>query len=424
MARRKHRGVNRRSRRSSSKRSLLRSMFEALERRYLFSLGASAPPPAVEGPAYVAAVEIVGVEPAPPAPDGANARGPMEVGAPGSAHVIPANPIFAETVVAAPAMVPSGFDAEDLQDYVRADSSVAVLLLAPDYRPPPAQSPAAPLTGASSASPYDENHEDAPASDGRAFSLAPTLVPYFAPAHEEANFARLAVNLFNRLETNEGPKAGPLVGFDSRLQADVTPATASAGHAGGLATRTVGDWPTLELQLRRPMEAPGGSQGQTDRLAGASVLAALVGYEESEDQPSEYAPIPDGLWTALAAPDEARIDRPQGEAHGAAPAPADEPAAAWGSLLPMMPHFSAADAHLSEAFQAVFADLDELGGEIVSSLADPDRIIWGLGAAGIGYYVAGFRRANGNRSSDAASPDGSRHLPRRRPLAFARLHDR
>jgi hypothetical protein len=61
---------------------------------------------------------------------------------------------------------------------------------------------------------------------------------------------------------------------------------------------------------------------------------------------------------------------------------------AWGSLSPLLPQFSPDVAQLGQAFDAVLADLDELGGELFSSLTHRDRLFWGLGIGSIAYYVA------------------------------------
>jgi hypothetical protein len=61
---------------------------------------------------------------------------------------------------------------------------------------------------------------------------------------------------------------------------------------------------------------------------------------------------------------------------------------AWGPLSPLLPQFSPDLAQLGQAFDAVLADLDELGSDVFSSLTNHDRLFWGLGAGGIAYYVA------------------------------------
>lgn len=60
----------------------------------------------------------------------------------------------------------------------------------------------------------------------------------------------------------------------------------------------------------------------------------------------------------------------------------------WTAAAPLLPQFAPDAVELGQAFDAVLADLDELGGELISSLADHDRLLWGAGACGVISYVA------------------------------------
>lgn len=96
----------------------------------------------------------------------------------------------------------------------------------------------------------------------------------------------------------------------------------------------------------------------------------------------------------------------------------------WTLAAPLLPQFSPDAAELGQAFDAVLADLDELGGELMSSLAAGDRLLWGAGACGVVSYVAARHfhlRAAPQSPALRRSRESRRTALRRTRLAFQPL---
>ena len=381
------------SRRGRAQRSSPFSMFEALERRYLFSFGLDAPGPAV------AAIELVETaQPGNLPPSLAPERGFRQSYE---------SPVLAAAV-----------DQGDAKEYVREEFRVTIVL-EPHAAPVVLQAPAGPAT-------YDSSVEESREDTTAAAAIDRTLYAPFVPVRDVPNFSKITANLINRLDGADGAKPGPLVTFEARPQPTLVSALNSPAHQmGAIGTRLGGDQPNIELQLRRPMEAVIGSAGSGDRLVGSPNVANL-NAEGDADPAGELtsAAVAKLPWFAIASESGANWVRHQAESRGDRSIEADETAAPWRAFFPLLPQGAADAEQLSEAFQAVFADLEDLGDELVSSLASPDRFVWGLGAAGIAYYVAGFRLPFGDRSQhSAAARQRSREVLMRRPLTFARLQD-
>lgn len=381
------------SRRGRAQRSSLFSMFEALERRYLFSFGLDAPT------ASVAAIEIV---------ETAQLGNPPPSISPERAF----HPSYESPVVVA------AVDQGDAKEIIREEFRVTIVL-EPHAAPVLLQAPAGPVTYGST---VEENREDVTV----AAAVDRTLYVPFVPVRDVPNFSKITANLINRLDGADGAKPETLVALENRSQPAIIPALNSPAHqTGAIASRLGGDPPSIELQLRRPMEAVIGSVGSADRLVGLPNVANL--NAEGDADPADEltsAAVAKMPWFAIASDYGANFVRHQAELHGVQSIEADEAAAPWRAFFPLLPQAAADAEQLSEAFQAVFADLEDLGDEIVSSLASPDRFVWGLGAAGIAYYVAGFRLPFGDRSQhSAAARQRSREVLMRRPLTFARLQD-
>ncbi len=381
------------SRRGRAQRSSPFSMFEALERRYLFSFGLDAPAPAV------AAIELVETaQPGNPPPSLTPERG---------FHPSYESPVLAAAV-----------EQGDAKEFIREEVRVTILL-EPHAAPVVLQAPAGPATYDSS---IEESHEDTTL----AAAIDRTLYVPFVPLRDVPNFAKITANLINRLDGVEGAKPETLVALESRSQPVINPAFNSPAHqTSALVSRLGGDPPSIELQLRRPMEAVIGSAGSGDRLAGLPNVANL-NAEGDDGAAGELtsAAVAKAPWFAIASEHRANIVRHPTTSLGDQAIEAAEGAAPWRAFFPLLPQGAVDAEQLSDAFQAVFADLEDLGDELVSSLASPDRFVWGLGAAGIAYYAAGFRLPFGDRSQhSAAARQRSREVLMRRPLTFARLQD-
>jgi hypothetical protein len=381
------------SRRGRAQRSSPFSMFEALERRYLFSFGLDAPTPAV------AAIELVETaQPGNPPPSLTPERG---------IHPSYDSPVLAAVV-----------DQADAKGYVREEFRVTIVL-EPHTAPVLLQAPAGPVTYESTA---EENRESATATG----ATDRTLYVPFVPVRDLPNFSKMTANLINRFDGADGAKPQTLLALESRPQPAINPALNSPAHqTGAIVSRLGGDPPSIELQLRRPMEAVIGSAGSGERLTGLPNVANFSA-EGDVGAAGELTSAADAKapWFAVASENGANIIPHPAESRGDQAIEAAEPAAPWRAFFPLLPQGAADAEQLSEAFQAVFSDLEDLGDEIVSSLASSDRFVWGLGAAGIAYYVAGFRLPFGDRSQIAAATrQPSRELLLRRPLTFARLQD-
>lgn len=201
---------------------------------------------------------------------------------------------------------------------------------------------------------------------------------------------------------------------------------------GAMSTRSLSVPLGIELQ-RHPAEAPANSSGIADRNSPLPRLASLEAMDGNIELSEDLGAALDGKQVrpavALAESFDANSSLLALNDSNAAPPHSDsdvgEAPAAWASLFPLIPDLSPDVEKLGQAFQAVFSDLDELGGDLVSSLADHDRVLWGLGAAGVAYYVSGFRL---QRSPVAKHASARQELDRlrtsRSSLNFLRLQQR
>ncbi len=235
--------------------------------------------------------------------------------------------------------------------------------------------------------------------------------------------------LLDRMETgNMAPRPGPVLAAESRSQPSLVPFASEGTHQGGGMAMRVTAVPTgMELQLLRPGDAPATPGVAYDKSASLPRLVSLDAIVSTTDPASEFVQKANGTtpWPAVALDSESALALRETAPQPHASLSIEAPASSWGSLLPLIPELSPDAAQLSEAFQAVFADLDDLGGELVSSLASHDRLILGLGAAGVAYYVAGHRLHYGAAAQEPIAGQGRSHVRAgRSSLTFARLQNR
>ena len=244
----------------------------------------------------------------------------------------------------------------------------------------------------------------------------------------------LANMLLDRLETSGPLRGAPMAPAEGRPQPLMTPFLNDGPHqVGTMSLRSMSVPVGIEFQ-RNPAEAPANSNGISDKNsplpARLASLDALDGNLEFSDAWGETLA---GEQTRAAVALEENFDanasllalNDSGAASPYAESDADQAPAAWASLFPLVPDLAPDVEKLGEAFQAVFSDLDELGGDLVSSLADHDRVLWGLGAAGVAYYVSGFRLRRSGAAKHASAPQELDRLrTSRSSLNFLRLQQR
>ena len=127
-------------------------------------------------------------------------------------------------------------------------------------------------------------------------------------------------------------------------------------------------------QLSRPFVTLSPADGEAAELQSLNGRAALAGDE--------------GPIAAVAFSSAAAAPGKNAAASLGPSAAADAARSLQGWLTPLMPEFSPDVTQLTQAFDAVLADLDELGGELFGSLTHRDHLFLGLGVGSIAYYVA------------------------------------
>lgn len=371
------------------RRSSVGSMFEALELRCLFSFGVEA----------VARAPLTALE-----------------------HLQPVAAVETSVAVRASLVVEWGASGRFAQGELHEELIVDVRVLALQAPQPLLITAPRDAQRGGYSGHVDNGRDDAP--DAVAAADKSAYMP-FRPYTLDDKSAGMSLD---RVESgNMAPRPGPVLAAESRPQpALLSFASEGAHQGGGMAMRVTAAPAGMELQLLRPGEAPASPGIAYDKSASLPRLVSLDAIERTADPASEFEQKADGKtpWPAVALEADSTLALRESASQPPASLSIAAPSAAWGSLLPLIPQLSPDAAQLSEAFQAVFADLDDLGGELVSSLASHDRLILGLGAAGVAYYVAGHRLHYGAAAPEAVAGQGRSHVRAGRSLTFARLQNR
>jgi len=229
-----------------------------------------------------------------------------------------------------------------------------------------------------------------------------------------------------RPDANDPGKQAP-AGLPQRLPSPPTLASETGRHAND-SYQQLGsaNYAAVQMLGKQPAEAPA-------RLAGGATLerpfspggepetmqrvfdAALTGFRKLvEDRPDVAVAIRPAMSFATEVQD--RLLQVSSELFDAQ--------LPWASAAPLLPRFLPEAAQLGQAFDAVLADLDELGGELISSLTDGDRLLWGVGACGVVSYVAARHfhlRAAPQSPGMRRSRDTAQAAPRRVRLSVQPL---
>lgn len=373
-------------------------MFESLERRYLFSFGldAIAPPPA-------AAAEVARAANVPEliAPVPTHDKLLIEMPAAQLKQMDSHDDVVVEIQLATPQATPSGFMAPPSDSGLRASSGLAD-------------------TGS-----QEVLFETFEAMGRTSFTAGRNYL---------ADDKLLSNMMLDRLETATPLRTAPIAPAQGRAQPVMTPFLNDGPHQlGAMSIRSLSIPVGVELQ-RHPSEAPANSNGLYDRNAPLPRLASLDATQSNVDLNEQWGEM---LGDKQARPAVALVEgfdensaaalNDANAASAYAASDVEAPPTDWGALLPLLPELSPDVEKLGEAFQAVFADLDDLGSGLVDSLADHDRILWGAGAAGVAYYVSSYGIQRGlpvRGRQPAVRQQGGRPGASRNSLTILRLQAR
>ncbi|HEV7225398.1 MAG TPA: hypothetical protein VGN42_22015 [Pirellulales bacterium] len=145
-----------------------------------------------------------------------------------------------------------------------------------------------------------------------------------------------------------------------------------------------------EVQGKRPNEALANVTGGTELSRPVARLSSADGEVAELQSLNRRGPFAggEGPLAAVAFPSAASAPGKSAAPPLGSSAAADAARSLQGLLSPLLPEFSPDVAQLGQAFDAVLADLDELGGDLFGSLIHRDHLFLGLGAGSIAYYVA------------------------------------